>query len=165
MGILLEYPGLKITKESKVVNFKNYQSNFESIKDSGVSFIGSGKYATSSLMPAFKKSGANLVRVSSSNGVSGMHAGRKFGFEKTTTDNASIFNDPRTDAIVITTRHNSHADLVIKAVDCGKHVFVEKPLCLNQKELDEIMAVYDKSEGNLLSWLASIEDFRLKYKK
>ena len=53
----------------------------------------------------------------------------------------------RTDAIVITTRHNSHADLVIKAVDCGKHVFVEKPLCLNQKELDEIMAVYDKSEG------------------
>ena len=60
-----------------------------------------------------------------------MHAGRKFGFDKTTTDNDSIFNDPNTDAIVITTRHNSHADFVIKAVESGKHVFVEKPLYLN----------------------------------
>jgi predicted dehydrogenase len=98
-------------------------------------------------MPAFKKSGAKLINVASANGVSGMHAGRKFGFEKTTTDNDSIFNDPRTDAIVITTRHNSHADFVIKAVDSGKHVFVEKPLCLKQEELTEIKGVYDKSES------------------
>ena len=90
---------------------------------------------------------AKLINVASTNGVSGMHAGRKFGFEKTTTDNDSIFNDPRTDAIVITTRHNSHADLVIKAVDSGKHVFVEKPLCLKQEELIEIKAAYERSES------------------
>jgi predicted dehydrogenase/threonine dehydrogenase-like Zn-dependent dehydrogenase len=147
LGILLEYPGLKITKESRVVNFKSYPSSSDSTKESGVSFIGSGNYATSSLMPAFKKSGAKLINVASAYGVSGMHAGRKFGFEKTTTDNDSIFNEPRTDAIVITTRHNSHADFVIKAVDSGKHVFVEKPLCLKQEELIEIKAVYDKSES------------------
>ena len=147
LGILLEYPGLKITKESRVVNLKSYPSNPDSTKKSGVSFIGSGNYATCSLMPAFKNSGAKLINVASANGVSGMHAGRKFGFEKTTTDNDSIFNDPRTDAIVITTRHNSHADFVIKAVDSGKHVFVEKPLCLKQEELIEIKAVYDKSES------------------
>ena len=147
LGILLEYPGLKITKESRVVNFKSYPSNPDSTKESGVSFIGSGNYATSSLMPAFKKSGAKLINVASANGVSGMHAGRKFGFEKTTTDNDSIFQDTKTDAIVITTRHNSHADFVIKAVDSGKHVFVEKPLCLKQEELNEIKAVYDKSKS------------------
>jgi predicted dehydrogenase/threonine dehydrogenase-like Zn-dependent dehydrogenase len=147
LGILLEYPGLMITKESKVVNLKIYPCNRDSIHESGVSFIGSGNYATGSLIPAFKKSGAKLINVASANGVSGMHAGRKFGFEKTTTDNDSIFNDPRTDAIVITTRHNSHADFVIKAVDSGKHVFVEKPLCLKQEELIEIKAVYDMSES------------------
>ena len=147
LGILLEYPGLKITKESRVVNFKSYPSNRDSIREPGVSFIGSGNYATSSLMPAFKKSGANFINVASANGVSGTHAGRKFGFEKTTTDNDSIFQDPKTNAIVITTRHNSHADLVVNAVDSGKHVFVEKPLCIKEEELNEIMAVYDQSRS------------------
>lgn len=147
LGILLEYPGLKITKESRVVNFKSYPSIPDSTKESGISFIGSGNYATSSLIPAFKKSGAKLINVASANGVSGMHAGRKFGFDKTTTDNDSIFNDPNTDAIVITTRHNSHADFVIKAIGSGKHVFVEKPICLKVEELNEIEAVYDRSES------------------
>lgn len=146
LGILLEYPGLKITKESRSVNFKSYPSNSDSTKESSVSFIGSGNYATRSLMPAFKKSGAKLINVASANGVSGMHAGRKFGFEKTTTDNDSIFQDSKTDAIVITTRHNSHADLVVKAIDSGKHVFVEKPLCLKQEELIEIKEAYNKSK-------------------
>ena len=66
---------------------------------------------------------------------------------KQTTDNDSIFQDPKTNAIVITTRHNSHADLVVNAVDSGKHVFVEKPLCIKEEELNEIMAVYDQSRS------------------
>ena len=146
LGILLEYPGIKINKESQVVYLKSYSNSNDSIKEPRLSFIGSGNYATSSLIPAFKKSGANLICVASSNGVSGMHAGRKFGFEKTTTDSDSIIEDSKTDAVIITTRHNSHANLVIKALDSGKHVFVEKPLCLNLEELDKIKAVYDKSE-------------------
>ena len=165
LGILLEYPGLKITKESRVVNFKSYPCNSDSTKESGFSFIGAGNYATRSLMPAFKKSGAKLINVSSANGVSGMHAGRKFGFEKTTTDNDSIFNDRGTDAIIITTRHNSHADLVIKAVDSGKHVFVEKPLCLKQEELIEIMAVYDKSESKPIIMVGFNRRFSPQIKK
>ena len=146
LGILLEYPGLKITKDSRVVNFKSYPSNSDSTKKPGVSFIGAGNYATSSLMPAFKNSGAQLINVASANGVSGMHAGRKFGFEKTTTDNDSIFKDTKTYAVVITTRHNSHADLVVKAIDSGKHVFVEKPLCLTFEELQSIENTYDPAK-------------------
>jgi predicted dehydrogenase/threonine dehydrogenase-like Zn-dependent dehydrogenase len=146
LGILLEYPGLKITKDSRVVNFKSYPSNSDSTKEPGVSFIGAGNYATSSLMPAFKNSGAQLINVASANGVSGMHAGRKFGFEKTTTDNDSIFKDTKTYAVVITTRHNSHADLVVKAIDSGKHVFVEKPLCLTFEELQSIENTYNPAK-------------------
>ena len=103
-----------------------------------VGFIGSGNYATAALIPAFKRAGARLRTVASSGGVSGMHAGRKFGFEETTTDTDSIFADPHVNAVVISTRHDSHARLVCQALAAGKHVFVEKPLALTLAELAEI---------------------------
>lgn len=105
-----------------------------------VSFIGAGNYATAMLIPAFKAAGAQLNLVASRNGVSGLHAGRKFGFAATTTDTEQVLADANTPAVVITTRHNSHASLVLKARAAGKHVFVEKPLCLTLEELGEIEA-------------------------
>ncbi|MGB3831935.1 MAG: Gfo/Idh/MocA family oxidoreductase, partial [Mesorhizobium sp.] len=105
-----------------------------------IGFIGSGNYATAVLIPAFRETGARLVSVASGAGVSGVHAGRKFGFEKTTTDIAEILGDASVNAVVIATRHDSHADLVCRALDAGKHVFVEKPLALGADELARIEA-------------------------
>jgi predicted dehydrogenase/threonine dehydrogenase-like Zn-dependent dehydrogenase len=105
-----------------------------------VSFVGAGNYATAVLIPAFKAAGAHLKLVASRNGVSGLHAGRKFGFAATTTDTATVFADPEVDAVVIATRHDSHARLVMQALRAGKAVFVEKPLCLTLAELTEIAA-------------------------
>jgi predicted dehydrogenase len=110
-----------------------------------VSFLGAGNYATAVLIPAFKAAGADLRSVASSAGVSGVHAGRKFGFAETTTDSDRLFPDPKTDAVVITTRHYSHARFVLQALEAGKNVFVEKPLCLTLDELAEIESVYDAS--------------------
>jgi predicted dehydrogenase len=106
-----------------------------------VSFIGAGNYATAVLMPAFKAAGARLNTVACRNGVSGLHAGRKFGFATTTTDTATVFADPAVAAVVITTRHDSHAGLVLQALAAGQHVFVEKPLCLTREELAAIERV------------------------
>ena len=106
-----------------------------------VSFIGAGNYATGVLIPAFKAAGAVLRTVASSGGVSGVHAGRKFGFERTTTDTEALFADAGTAALVITTRHDSHARLVTQGLAAGKAVFVEKPLCLTVGELAEIEQV------------------------
>ncbi len=64
----------------------------------------------------------------------------KFGFELTTTDLDTLWNDEEVDAVVIATRHDSHAQLVCAALAAGKHVFVEKPLCLSMDELAEIEA-------------------------
>ena len=105
-----------------------------------LSFVGSGNYATAVLIPAFKAAGARLKMVASSGGVSGLHAGRKFGFEATTTDTTAVFSDSQVNAVVVTTRHDSHAGFVIKALKAGKHVFVEKPLCLTMGELVQIEA-------------------------
>ena len=101
-------------------------------------FIGSGNYATGVLIPAFAGAGARLKTVASYGGVSGLHAGRKFGFEETTTDVDFVLGDPDVTAVVISTRHDSHADLVCKALGAGKHVFLEKPLGLSIGELDRI---------------------------
>ncbi|MBL8235534.1 MAG: Gfo/Idh/MocA family oxidoreductase, partial [Bryobacterales bacterium] len=90
------------------------------------------------LIPAFKAAGGRLRTVASNGGVSGLHAGRKFGFAATTTDTATVFADPDVDAVVITTRHDSHARHVIQALRARKAVFVEKPLCLTREELVEI---------------------------
>jgi hypothetical protein len=71
-----------------------------------------------------------------------VHAGRKFGFEETTTDTDRLFADFETNTIVVTTRHDSHARFVKHALQGGKHIFVEKPLCLTLNELVAIDAQF-----------------------
>ena len=137
LGIILEYPGgprLKIERRSIVLAEPDVIKKNKAV----VSFIGSGNYATAVLIPAFKEAGSRLRIVASSGGVSAVHSGRKFGFAEATTDSDLIFTDVETTAIVITTRHNSHAKFVLKALAAGKHVFVEKPLCLTLAELADI---------------------------
>ena len=108
-------------------------------------FIGAGNYAGRVLIPAFRAAGARLKTVASMGGVSAVHNGRKLGFEAATTDTDSVFQDPEIDTVVITTRHDSHAHLVREALEAGKHVFTEKPLCLTLDQLSEIETAYDKA--------------------
>ena len=142
LGIVLRYAGADVSPAARTVRLPTVPALPAAAATGGgtaaVSFIGAGNYATAVLIPSFKKAGAVLRRVASNAGVSGLHAGRKFGFEETTTDTDSVFADAGTQAVVITTRHDSHAALVLKALRAGKHVFVEKPLCLTMAELDAI---------------------------
>ena len=114
-------------------------------------FVGSGNYATAVLIPAFKESGARLKSVASAQGVSGLHAARKFGIENASTDSDAVMVDAEVNAVVITTRHNSHARFVLQALAQGKHVFVEKPLCLTLTELAAIDEAYraKREAGNV----------------
>ena len=154
LGILLEYPGIEITQEARTVTLTSSGSNPQQSPPEErnakveLSFIGSGNYATKTLMPAFKEAGAGLRSVATNTGVGGVHAGRKHGFIESTTDVGRLFSDDQTNAIVIATRHDSHAGFVLEALRSGKHVFVEKPLCLNHQELEEIgKAFSERQEG------------------
>jgi predicted dehydrogenase len=142
LGILLEYPGgapasNAAERESRV----KLQRRGRAVSPRGsptVAFIGSGNYAGAVLIPAFKAAGARLVSVASSTGLSGMHVGRRYGFEETTTDADALFTTAGLDVVVVATRHDSHARFVVQALAAGKHVFVEKPLCLSVEELARI---------------------------
>ena len=115
-----------------------------------VSIIGAGNYAGAVLIPAFKATGVRLARIASAGGASSVHLGRKFGFTEATTDTAALLTDPGADAVVISTRHDTHADYVLRALAAGKHVFVEKPLALTQGEIDDIEAAARAAPRQLL---------------
>lgn len=152
LGVVLEYPAAAAKPEAEA-----RQSSVHLREPAGgatargtVAFIGSGNYATSVLIPAFKEAGARLRTVVSAAGVTGLHAGRKHGFEQTTTDSAAVLRDSAVDTVVIATRHDSHASLVIEALEAGKHVFVEKPLALTSEEVDAVEASARRATGALM---------------
>ncbi|MCR4307964.1 MAG: bi-domain-containing oxidoreductase [Candidatus Berkelbacteria bacterium] len=150
LGILLEYPGVgdAVDRTVRLKDVAALSGKTEGRKGAGVApvvgFVGAGNYAGQVLIPAFKDAGAVLKTVASSGGVSGVHFGKKHGFGQTTTDAASLFADADINTVVIATRHDSHARFVLDVLHAGKHVFVEKPLCLTLETLAEISTAYDK---------------------
>lgn len=152
IGILLQYPEIEVETLARTVSLAESAANeantARNIAHPSISFIGSGNYATAVLIPAFKAAEVQLRSVASASGVSGVHAGRKFGFAEATTDTVKLLSDPLTNAIVITTRHDTHAGYTLDALQAGKHVFVEKPLCLTTQELDTIESAYQARDSN-----------------
>lgn len=108
--------------------------------DVNVGFLGAGNYAGRVLIPAFKAAGSMLHTVVSSGGVSSVYYGNKHGFRQASTDGAAMLADTGANTVVIATRHNAHARQVLQALQAGKHVFCEKPLCLTLEELVDIEA-------------------------
>lgn len=136
LGILLNYQDIKT--ESLPGNTVKLSANSINIGQKGnVAFVGGGNYASRVLIPAFKRTGANLTALVTSGGMSAAHHGKKNGFETASTDIKQALND-QTDTVVIATQHNLHASQTIKALENGKHVFVEKPLALTLEDIDSI---------------------------
>jgi predicted dehydrogenase/threonine dehydrogenase-like Zn-dependent dehydrogenase len=101
----------------------------------GVALIGPGSFARTTLIPALKAEGAQLVAVTSSRGLSAADAATRLGFERAAASPDEILEDEDIGAVVISTRHSSHASLTAAALRAGKAVFVEKPLALTSEQL------------------------------
>ena len=148
LGVLLTYPEGKRKEESRIT-FPTIVNRKSSIVNLGV--LGAGLFANSVLLPSIKKvDGVQLVGIASSGGLHAQHAGKKFGFKYATSSDDEIINDPNVNAVAILTRHDSHAELVLKALKAGKHVFVEKPLAINSDQLSVISKQLQKTDNSLL---------------
>jgi predicted dehydrogenase len=90
------------------------------------------------LIPEFRRAGVDLNVLVSNGSATAAHYANKLGFRAHSTDSRSIFDDESISTVVVATRHDSHARYVINAIESGKHVFVEKPLCLTSGQLDGI---------------------------
>jgi predicted dehydrogenase/threonine dehydrogenase-like Zn-dependent dehydrogenase len=104
-----------------------------------VGVIGAGQFARLVLLPAIQAAGARIAAVASAGGVSCLHAARKFGAGEATTDVARLLASREIDAVFIATRHDSHAELAARALEAGKHVFVEKPLAIDAPGLARVL--------------------------
>ena len=144
LGILIQYPWSdEISRKIWVptVNSKDYKK-INAVK---VGVIGSGNFAMSIVLPNLKKiKNIDLVGVASASGLSARKAALKFGFNYFSSDANEIINDSQINTVFILTRHNMHAKQVISSLIAGKNVYVEKPLCINRSELEEIVATYTK---------------------
>jgi len=120
-------------------------------KHLAIGFIGAGNYASSMLLPHLVQvPGAELVHVTTTKSLSAVNAQRRFGFTTASTSASAVLEDESLDAIFVVTRHATHADLVCRALETGKAVFVEKPLALTAEELDRITETITKTGNDRL---------------
>lgn len=113
-----------------------------------IGIVGSGNFTKMTLLPILKKQ--QIKYIASRSGLTGTSLARKYGITNSTTDYTEILRDSDVDLIIITTRHNLHAKMVIEGLKSKKNVFVEKPLALNYSELEDIIEAYHES-GKMLT--------------
>ncbi|HEX9427433.1 MAG TPA: Gfo/Idh/MocA family oxidoreductase, partial [Candidatus Polarisedimenticolia bacterium] len=116
-----------------------------------IGVIGAGAFACSMLLPILKKMPAvSMTTVVTAHGLTALDAQLRFGFERIGTDAEDVLSDPDIHLVVIATRHHLHAGLTARALQAGKHVFVEKPLALNENELVTLEATAAVAPGILM---------------
>lgn len=136
LGVLLTYSE-KTKAENKII-FPSIVHRPSSIVKLGV--LGAGLYANSTLLPILKNNkDFELIGIASSGGFHAQNSGKKFGFHYATSSDDEIINDKNINTVAILTRHDSHAELVIKALKAGKNVFVEKPLAIDVAGLNKVI--------------------------
>jgi predicted dehydrogenase len=150
LGVLITYPG---TKE-KLASVKRVQFSSAvqtAVKDRvRLGVLGAGNFARYTMLPALKGlHGIDLVGIASASGRQAADLGKRFGFRFATSDDDQILKDKGINAVAVLTRHHLHGALALAALKAGKHVFCEKPLALNEKELAAIEKQVAKS-GPLL---------------
>jgi predicted dehydrogenase/threonine dehydrogenase-like Zn-dependent dehydrogenase len=155
VGVLLKYPVPDVAEDE--VERADTSRQFTAVRPAprrsderpvAVGFIGAGNYASSMLLPHLAKlPEVRLAHVATTKSLSAVNASRKFGFAVASTTADAVLGDDELDAVFIVTRHHTHADLVCRALQAGKAVFVEKPLALRPDELDSITETI-ASSGN-----------------
>ncbi|MBI2758809.1 MAG: bi-domain-containing oxidoreductase [Chloroflexi bacterium] len=158
LGVLLTYPETVEKLESLKVARFNLQTRrperVEGFKPSTckLGVLGAGLYANATLLPVIKNiKDIELVGIASAGGLHAQHSGKKFGFKYAASSDDEIISDPNINMVAILTRHDSHADLVVKALKAGKNVFVEKPLAITSDQLSVISKQLLKTENCLLT--------------
>jgi predicted dehydrogenase/threonine dehydrogenase-like Zn-dependent dehydrogenase len=142
LGVLITYPGLTEVERRLMLAPKQAIKSREE-KSIKVGMLGAGSFSVSTLLPAMRRAaGTEFLGICANSGSHARHAAQKFGFEYCATDEAQVLADPGVNTVVIATRHHLHARQVVAALQAGKHVFCEKPLCLREEELADIVRVF-----------------------
>lgn len=144
LGVMLYYD--MEAEVARKVEFKKPKTGASEVR---LGVVGAGNYVTSKLLPQFKTAGVEFRTIGSASGTSARDAGERFGFAHAVSGADEVLADTEANLIVIGTRHDSHAALAARALNSNRHVFVEKPLALNDEELDGVLQAASQSEAIL----------------
>lgn len=149
LGVVLSYPERRDAAREPAPRTITRIPAGKSSGATSVAVIGAGNFAVRTVLPALRADGVRLHTIASGNGTSAAIAAQKFGFERVTTDLDAVFDAPDIDAVFVLTRHDSHADLALRALRAGKHAFIEKPLGLTEEEIERV-ANAARASGRML---------------
>jgi predicted dehydrogenase/threonine dehydrogenase-like Zn-dependent dehydrogenase len=141
-GVVLEY-------EAEPASATPRPARSKTIQGPRIGLIGAGAFARATLLPGLRAAGVGFEAVASTGGLSAADVATRFGFDRAVTPE-ELLADERVDAVVIATRHASHADYTAAALRAGKHVFVEKPLALTLDELARIEDALRMTDATLM---------------
>ncbi|MCS4049238.1 bi-domain-containing oxidoreductase [Salinibacter ruber] len=124
----------------------------------GVGFAGAGNYASVHLIPHVQDHArTKLVGLCTATGKSAKQAADSFGFDYCTTDLQPLLDDDAIDAVFIATRHSTHAEFAVRALEAGKHVFVEKPMVVTEEQLSALHEAYEAAqEGHQTGFMVGL---------
>jgi predicted dehydrogenase/threonine dehydrogenase-like Zn-dependent dehydrogenase len=149
LAIVLSYPTRPASAERAVA--LELRGPRPAAATPAVSLLGAGNFASRILLPALRADGRlRLDTVVTRSGATASHLGRRAGFARCSSDPADALDPTRARAVVIATRHDSHAELAARALEAGLAVFVEKPLAIDQAGLDRVTASLEAHPGILL---------------
>ncbi|NQU86585.1 MAG: Gfo/Idh/MocA family oxidoreductase [Mariniphaga sp.] len=131
---ILVYPNNPDNSKSVIVNHQNHKTG-----KGVIGIIGAGNFTSSTLLPGLSKTEAHIKYIADLDGLPAKNMAKRFNISNAVTNHELLLQDPEVDTIMVVTRHNAHARLVLEAIKAGKNVFVEKPLCLNEDELLQII--------------------------
>jgi predicted dehydrogenase len=151
LGVLLTYDNALRPKDNRVVNLQAPAVRVQPGEVMALGVLGAGNYALATFLPAIKKVGGIApIGIVSATGFSAQHAARQYGFGFSTSDPESLLEDPAINLLAILTRHNLHTPQVLAAFKAGKHVYCEKPLAIDKKQLTQVSKSLQKGDQPLL---------------
>lgn len=138
LGVVLSYP--ESEPEIKTTRVQVFPESIGKTVEGmpGVGILGAGNYASATFLPIVAKSAVKCVGIASRGGTSAATAARKHHFAYASSLDKELLADPAIQAVAILTRHNQHAAQTMEALNAGKAVYCEKPLVINQSELEAI---------------------------
>lgn len=137
-----------IHKEEKKIQTTFVEKKYSSSQN-GIGIIGAGNFTSSTILPILTKLNAPIHVICGNKGWTAGQLAKQFKIPHCASSFIEILQDENVNTVMITTRHNSHASLVLAGLNAGKNVYVEKPLAINLKELNEIAQAVVTNKGSL----------------
>jgi polar amino acid transport system substrate-binding protein len=148
LGIILRYDTKReLERRIEVESAKTSAGKASVVR---VGMIGAGVYAQAMLLPHYKAEGVDFRAITTASGVTARDIAEKYGFGYCAASADDVLNDREVNLVVVATRHDLHAELARHALLSGKHVFVEKPLAVNEEELESVLDAAATSDGRLM---------------